>query len=75
MLHELKCHGDYEAGEPISFWRSTSGYEVDFLIGEERTFKRLICVSLEARRRQVGDITILPYGQFLDRLWAGEYGG
>ena len=42
-------------------------------IGEERTFERLLCVSLEPRRRQVDNITILPYGQFLDRLWQGEF--
>lgn len=100
LLHELKAYSAYVSEEPIAFWRSTSGYEVDFLIGdhtavevkaktavgphdlrslrglaEERQFKRLLCVSLETRRRQVGDITILPYGQFLDRLWAGEYQG
>ena len=98
LLHELKCHADYGAGDPVSFWRSTSGYEVDFLIGdhtaievkakanvgpqdlrslraigEEQTFKHLLCVSLEPRRRQVGNITILPYRQFLDRLWAGDF--
>jgi predicted AAA+ superfamily ATPase len=98
LFHELRSHADYESGQPLAFWRSTSGYEVDFLIGdhtaievkgkehvgpqdlralralgEERAFKRLICVSLEARRRKVGEITILPYGQFLDRLWDGEY--
>lgn len=85
---------------PISFWRSTSRYEVDFLIGDhtavevkakthvgpqdlrslralgdERAFKHLLCVSLETRRQQVGDVTILPYGQFLDRLWAGDFRG
>ena len=98
LLQELKAHSDYISGEPIAFWRSTSGYEVDFLIGdhtaievkaktavgpqdlrslralgEEKQFEHLLCVSLETRRRQVGDITILPYGQFLDRLWAGEF--
>jgi predicted AAA+ superfamily ATPase len=98
LLQELKAYSDYVSGDPISFWRSTSGYEVDFLIGdhtavevkaktavgphdlrslralgEEGRFKHLLCVSLETRRRQVGDITLLPYGQFLDRLWAGEF--
>ena len=98
LLQELKAYSDYVSGEPIAFWRSTSGYEVDFLIGdhtaievkaktavgpqdlrslrglgEEKHFKHLLCVSLETRRRQVGDVTILPYGQFLDRLWAGEF--
>ena len=98
LLQELKTYSDYVSGDPVSFWRSTSGYEVDFLIGDhtavevkaktavgphdlrslralgdEGHFKHLLCVSLETRRRQVGSITLLPYGQFLDRLWAGEF--
>ena len=98
LLQELKTYSDYVSGDPVSFWRSTSGYEVDFLIGDhtavevkaktavgphdlrslralgdEGHFKHLLCVSLETRRRQVGNITLLPYGQFLDRLWAGEF--
>jgi predicted AAA+ superfamily ATPase len=32
--HELMCYRDYAAGEPISYWRSTSGFEVDFLLGD-----------------------------------------
>ena len=34
ILHELVCHRDYAAGAAISFWRSTSGFEVDFVLGE-----------------------------------------
>lgn len=34
VMHELVCHKDYVSGEPISFWRSTSGFEVDFIIGD-----------------------------------------
>mgnify|MGYP000523266595 FL=1 len=89
---------DYRSDEPLSFWRSTSGFEVDFLIGdhtaievkakenlsisdlkplialsEEKKLKRLLCVSLEARSRQVGDVLILPFKDFLERLWSGEY--
>ena len=32
--HELLSHADYMSGEPLAFWRTTSGYEVDFVIGE-----------------------------------------
>ncbi len=32
--HELRCRSDYESGQPLSYWRSTSGYEVDFIIGD-----------------------------------------
>jgi predicted AAA+ superfamily ATPase len=97
LLHELVCHRDYAGGSPISHWRSASGYEVDFVLGdhtavevkakenvgphelralhalaEERSVKRAICVSLDPRPRRVGGVRILPYGDFLDALWAGD---
>jgi predicted AAA+ superfamily ATPase len=34
VLHELVCRRDYEKNEPISYWRSTSGFEVDFIVGD-----------------------------------------
>jgi predicted AAA+ superfamily ATPase len=34
LMHELVSHQDYTGGEPLSCWRSASGYEVDFLIGD-----------------------------------------
>ncbi len=34
VFHELLAWRDYRSTEPLSFWRSTSGYEVDFLIGD-----------------------------------------
>lgn len=34
LMHELVSFRDYRAGEPLSFWRSASGFEVDFLIGD-----------------------------------------
>jgi len=98
LMHELTSYRDYRAGEPLSFWRSTSGFDVDFILGdhtavelkaksnvppgdlkplralaEERPWKRLLCVSLEARPRRVAGVTILPVEHFLKALWAGEY--
>lgn len=98
LMHELTCHRDYQSGEPLSYWRSTSGFEVDFILAdhtavelkaksnvaaqdlkslralaEEKVLKRLLCVSFEARPRQVDGIRILPLSHFLDALWAGEY--
>ena len=98
LAHELRAYSDYISGESLCFWRSASGYEVDFILGdhtavevkakptvspqdvktlsalaEENKLKNYLCVSLEARARTVGKIQILPYGQFLDRLWGGEY--
>lgn len=98
-LHqELVAHRDYVSGQPLAYWRSTSGFEVDFILGEhtavevkassnvgpsdlrslkalseEKILKRFLCVSLETRRRVVDGITILPYGEFLDELWAGRF--
>ena len=98
IMHELTCYRDYASGEPLAYWRSTSGFEVDFIIGdhtavevkaketiassdlkslnalaEENKLKRYLCVSLETRRRQVGEVTILPYREFLDSLWGGLF--
>lgn len=98
LLHELVCHRDYAGGAAISHWRSSSGYEVDFLlgdhtaievkakrnvaghelrslraIGEEKPVRRRLCVSLEPRARRIGDVSVLPYREFLEALWAGEY--
>jgi predicted AAA+ superfamily ATPase len=100
LLHELVCHRDDTGGPPIRHWRSASGYEVDFVLGdhtaievkakenvaprelralaalaEERPIKNAVCVSLEPRPRRVGGIRVLPYGEFLDALWAGEFAG
>jgi predicted AAA+ superfamily ATPase len=99
LMHELVSYRDYASGEPLSFWRSASGFEVDFIIGdhtavevkakrnvapqdlkslralrEEGKVKRFICVSLEPRRRSLEGVTVLPYREFLDALWSGEYG-
>jgi predicted AAA+ superfamily ATPase len=34
IMHELVCHRDYLSDEPLSYWRSKSGFEVDFIIGD-----------------------------------------
>jgi predicted AAA+ superfamily ATPase len=98
LMHELKCFSDYISGEQLSYWRSTSGFEVDFIIGdhtavevkakknispndikslrmlaEEGKLERYLCVSMEPRRRKVGNIDILPYREFLNLLWDKAY--
>jgi predicted AAA+ superfamily ATPase len=97
-MHELVCYRDYVAEEPLSFWRSTSGFEVDFIIGdhtavkakakpnlspvdlkslnalaEEKRLKRYVCVSMEPRRRRIGNVDVLPYREFLEDLWGGRF--
>ena len=98
IFHELLCYRDYVSGVPLSYWRSLSGFEVDFILGddtavevkakenislqdlkslqalaEEKQFKYCLCVSLEPRYRKVGNITILPYRLFLNKLWSGDF--
>ncbi len=98
LAHELISYRDYVSGEPLTHWRSTSGFEVDFIIGdhtavevkakenlsprdvkslralaEEKKLKRYLCVSLEPRRRQLDGVTVLPFREFLDALWNGDY--
>ena len=98
LMHELICYRDYVSGNPLSFWRSASGFEVDFILGDhtaievkakknvssrdirsiraladEKKFKRLICASLETRARRVGGVLVLPYQEFLRRLWTNEF--
>jgi predicted AAA+ superfamily ATPase len=34
LMHELVAYRDYVSAEPVSYWRSTSGFEVDFILGD-----------------------------------------
>src|SRR5213594_3414673 len=34
LMHELVSYRDYVSGDSLSYWRSTSGFEVDFIIGD-----------------------------------------
>jgi uncharacterized protein len=34
LMHELRAYSDYRSGEKLSYWRSTSGFEVDFIVGD-----------------------------------------
>jgi predicted AAA+ superfamily ATPase len=34
IMHEIRSYRDYVSGEPLSYWRSTSGFEVDFIIDD-----------------------------------------
>ncbi len=98
IMQELVAYRDYRSGDAVSYWRSTSGFEVDFILGdhtaievkakenvsaddlkslraiaEENKLKRCLCVSLEPRTRRTGNIMILPYREFLNQLWDGQF--
>ncbi len=34
IFSELVAYRDYVCAQPLSYWRSTSGFEVDFLLGD-----------------------------------------
>jgi predicted AAA+ superfamily ATPase len=98
VFQEIKAYCDYLSGEDICHWRSKSGFEVDFVIGdrtavevkaggnisnqdlkplralaEEARLKHYLCVCQAERPRRIDMITILPYEQFFEKLWNGEY--
>ena len=98
LFHELRSYLDYTGGGQLHYWRSTSGFEVDFILNdstavevkgketvsdrdlrglralrEERLLRHYLVVSCETRPRTVGGIRILPWTEFLDRLWDGEW--
>lgn len=98
MFHEISTFIDYTAPIPLAYWRSTSNFEVDFVLGdttaieikaknpvgdrdlrglralkEEHRLKQYVVVCLEARPRRVDGIDVLPWKEFLDRLWEGAF--
>ncbi len=99
IYHEIYAYSGYSGLEfPISYWRTTSQIEVDFILGnhqvaievkgtrqvnprhlkglksfaEEYNVQKLILVSNDPLPRQSGNVSILPWKVFLDKLWAGE---
>ena len=98
IFMELSAYSSYTGTFfPVSFWRTTSGHEVDFIFEdvalevkstsriqdrhlkgirafkEEFNIARYLVVSRESAPRQTSDgILILPWRDFLDRLWGGE---
>jgi len=66
-----------EAGPALTAYLRSRELRLVFLIHralrEEGALKRYLCVCLASRRREVEDLTILPYREFLDGLWCGEY--
>lgn len=98
IFHELKSCVDYRGKGEIAYWRSTSNFEVDFILNgrtaievkgkeiisrrdlaglralqEEKLLREYLVVCLENRARIVEGIQILPWRDFLNRLWDGQY--
>ncbi len=97
-FQELIAYSDYVSGDSVKHWRTRSGFEVDFILGdhtavevkagrnisnsdlkpiralaEENKLKNYIIVCQEDRPRKTGNVSILPFGHFLDSLWGGEF--
>jgi uncharacterized protein len=99
VLMEIQAHRSYrELGYGIHFWRTKSGLEVDFVLGDGevgvevkgtsrvdasdlrslRAFvtdhrpRHAILVCNERAPRLVEGIEILPWREFLARLWGGR---
>ena len=99
ILMELWAHRAYtEKDYSIRFWRTKSGLEVDFVLGdgdvalevkgasrvdnsalkgikaftEERSPRQSIVVCNESVPRRHENITLLPWRDFLKRLWGDE---
>lgn len=99
MAHELKSFLDYvHPGEELYYWRSTSQFEVDFIlldkigveikakskftesdfkglraIAEEKNLASLILVGLHDTPYKHDGILVLPWHQFLERLYDGDH--
>lgn len=96
--HELKTWADYNGDIDLCYWRSRTGFEVDFVLGsqtaievkasevvhdrhlrglvalqEEGLLANHVLVCREKRPRVVGGIRVLPWRDFIDALWAGEF--
>ena len=66
--------GDH-TGIEIKAGKNVSNQDLKSLraLAEEHALKRYLCVCQEERPRKVGKISVIPYKQFLDSLWSGEY--
>ncbi len=99
LFHELKTWIDTRRpGMSLHYWRSASGFEVDFILGghtaievkatahagrrdvrglealaEEGLMKRLLLVCQEGVPRKAGAVLVLPWQEFLQRLWEDAF--
>lgn len=47
--HELAAYSDYRSGEPLHHWRTTSGLEVDFIVGDHTAVEVKATSSVSAQ--------------------------
>jgi len=101
ILMEIRAYQAYRNPEmPVSFWRTSTGREVDFILGDkdlaveikgsrrvhetdagglialqsDGPVKKCCLVCLDSQpRRFAGNIEVLPWTMFIDKLWSGEF--
>jgi predicted AAA+ superfamily ATPase len=101
MLMELRAYQAYKNPElPITFWRTSTGREVDFILGDKELavevkagrrvhegdirsllallddgpVKKCCVVCLESEPRFIHSaVEVIPWRQFVQRLWDGEF--
>jgi predicted AAA+ superfamily ATPase len=49
LMHELTCRRSYGAEEPLAYWRSTSGFEVDFILGDHTAIEAKATANVAGR--------------------------
>jgi predicted AAA+ superfamily ATPase len=67
IFHELISYRDYVSGEPLSYWRSTSGFEVDFIIGDHTAVE--IKAKANISSRDIKSLQALSEEQRLERYF------
>lgn len=99
IYQELAAHSHYSGLHyPIAYWRTSSQFEVDFILGdnqisvevksseqvaahhlkglkafrEEYKVQQAIVVSQDPKPRIVDGIAIIPWEDFLKKLWGGQ---
>lgn len=100
LVEEVRAYLSYkEKFLPMSFWRTSTGLEVDLIIGEldlaiefkatlkiksihlrglaalneDQAVRKSIIVCMEEVPRQIGNILLLPWKVFCQKLWQGEF--
>ena len=61
--------------EKISYWRTKTGYEVDFIIGDTIAIEVKISQDIKKRKMELAEgksIIIMPWRDFLTDLWSGN---
>lgn len=82
IFQELRCHRDYLSGDSLSYWRSTSGFEVDFIVGDHTgieakakknvtadDLRGLRALSDEKKLRQMICVSLEPRVRQIDGIW------